>query len=157
MKRSTIALSIGLMILSLAKMGNAGEEGQEYVVFRLPGGSSVMEKAWVVSSRVIVTTPFETAAYLADKDGVFTGSKAGAKFLTRNRARWLKVYTSDVDLAVSKDVPQEITEAFTGLSSAIERAGGLERFRMNMRPNDRGRQKRQAPTVTVRNDLMMNI
>ena len=151
MSRYIAAWLLGIMAVGTAPVAYAGEDGQEYVVFRLKDGTSVMEKAWVVSSRIIITTPFEMDAYLAESDGVFTGSKSGVKYLTRNRFKWLKVYTSDHDLAVSGEVPEEIVETLAGLSSAIEKAGGLEKFRSNMRPFNGG-QKRKAPVVTVHLD-----
>ncbi|MDH4183918.1 MAG: hypothetical protein OEV92_06840 [Nitrospinota bacterium] len=148
MRKTVIALSLGLIAMGAATASVAQTE-QDYVVFKMPDGSSAMEKAWVVSSRIIVTTPFETEAYLADKDGVFTGSKSEVKYLARNRGQWLKVYTSDRDLAISAEIPREILEAFTGLNQAIERAGGLDKFRQNVRPYNGDKRQRREMTVTV--------
>ncbi|MDH5478755.1 MAG: hypothetical protein OEY50_10525 [Nitrospinota bacterium] len=129
-------------------MAWAEDPEQEYVVVRSADGVSVMEKAWVVTSRIVVTTPFDMDAYMADSDGVLTSSKAGVSFLARNRFEWMKVYTSDVDLPVSEDIPSEVLNALSGLNQAIERAGGLENFKKSVRPRQK-KQQRQAPVVTA--------
>ncbi|MDH5639203.1 MAG: hypothetical protein OEZ04_12010, partial [Nitrospinota bacterium] len=123
------------------------EESQDYIRVKMGDGTSLMEKAWVVAPRIIVTTPFEMDAYMADGNGVLTSSKANVNFLARNRLAWMKVYTSDVDLPLSKNIPDEVLEVMTGLSQAIERAGGLDNFRKNVRP--RQQKKYREPTISV--------
>ncbi|MDH5511306.1 MAG: hypothetical protein OEZ32_13275 [Nitrospinota bacterium] len=145
MRSRIMTLSLGLLMLGAMGVAEA-EEIQDYILVRMSDGSSVLEKAWVVSPRIIVTTPFEMEAYLADGNGLLTSSKANVNFLARNRLAWMKVYTSDVDLPVSKDIPEEVLEVMTGLHQAIERAGGLENFRKNVQP----RQKRyREPIISV--------
>jgi len=150
MKKMFAVLSVGLVALSAAP-AVAEEQFQDYIIVRAGDGTSVMEKAWVVSPRIIVTTPFEMDAYMSDSNGILSSSKAGVNFLARNRMAWMKVYTSDVDLPVSVDIPGEVLEVMAGLSQAIERAGGLDNFRKNVRPRQ---QNNRQPVISVRSSLI---
>lgn len=104
------------------------EEEQQYVVTKLENGGEAMEKAWVVDKRIIFTSPREVEAYVSRNDGLFTGNGTVARFLVRNNLRWIKVYVTDKDMKVSRDVPQVIEYAYFGLNVAIQQAGGLDKY-----------------------------
>ncbi len=127
----------GIMALAMVAViapVNAGDQdtSKEYVVSSTHDGQLIMEKAWVVEKRMIITSPREIEAYNSINDGVYLDSNSVAKFLAKNRYLLVKVYTTDEDLSVSSNVPPSIRQAHEGLMRVIESAGGIEQFRKNM-------------------------
>ncbi len=127
----------GIMALAMVAVTapvNAGDQdiSKEYVVGSTHDGQLVMEKAWVVEKRMIITSPREIEAYNSINDGVYLDSNSVAKFLAKNRYLLVKVYTTDEDLSVSPNLPPSIKQAHERLMRVIESAGGIEQFRKNM-------------------------
>jgi hypothetical protein len=128
MKRFIKILALAIVAVTIPYNSYAQESSPKYIISNAIDGHLTMEESWVVSKNMILSWPDAMDSYNSINDGIYIGESSVVKFLAKNRYSGLKVYLSDDDLEVSLDIPSIISDAYKGFMSAVNQAGGMERF-----------------------------